>query len=179
MTVLSAVAITATLAIDFFIFIFFGTPKWSPNAIIFFIVFSITIFFVSIFYSWSRYSVKTKILRNYLDNNIYLSLRGVGKGSWIQIPIDCIMSCNRSDYRSPFKGFWLLLISDNAPFQQKDSPHLDTVYPLPGYVGQGIVIEYKQEKRFEAGWTNINMLIPSNNPESLCTMLTQKHTEFS
>jgi hypothetical protein len=72
-----------------------------------------------------------------------------------------------------------LLVSNNAPFKQKDKLPLDRIYPLPGYVGQGIIIEYNEEKILGAGLIKIHMLIPSNNPDSLCEILTQKYFEHS
>jgi hypothetical protein len=174
MKVLLIVSAAATLAIVFFGLVFLGMPKWSSGAMFIGILSLMTVFFISMIYSWFRYSLKLKIFRSYIDNNIFLSLRGVGKGSWRQIPVECITSCSRVDYRSPIKGFWPLLLSDNAPYQPKDGSPSDRVYPLPGYVGQGVTIEYKVEKRSGAGWVNSNLTIPSNNPDSLCKILTRK-----
>ena len=159
------VSAASTVAINIFIFIVWGPPEYIFDAMAWVLMGSVVIFLVSLVFARIRYSVKLKVFRGIIDDRIFLSLRGVGKGTWIQIPAESIISCKETAYRSPIKGLFQLLTSSCAPYRHDDSS-ID-IYPLPGYEGSGIFIEYKVTNNCLHDAV-VNLLIPTNNPALLC-----------
>ncbi|MBN1381683.1 MAG: hypothetical protein JXA41_08415 [Deltaproteobacteria bacterium] len=165
-SVLVMISLVSTLVIDILAFIFVGTPKLTTAAWQWIILLSATIFAISYIYSWLRYSVKLKIRKGIVEDRVFLSLRGIGKGTWRQIPLDGIVSCRQTTYNAPIKGFFRLLLTSHASFK---SGNTSSMYPLPGYRGSGIHLEYKRELSIRDGFDNL--LIPTKNPDLLCSLI--------
>jgi len=165
LSTLGIISLASTLAIDIFVCIFVGNPKLTMEAITWVAAFSGVVFLISFSYGWLRYSVKLKVFRSAMDKVVYLSLRGVGKGTWLQIPVEWIVSCAQTTYSGPWKGFITLLLSSNVPFTQNGA----SLYPLPGYRGLGIHIKYRSDPGSK-GETR-TLIIPTTNPAALCELL--------
>lgn len=168
-----AVALTFSVMITFVIvflvlFLMIGPSKVTMKALPWIVVWSIPVFCVSFCYTAVRYSIKLKVYEGILDHQVRLSIRGVGKGSLLWIPLDHIVSCEPCGYESPMKGFILLVLSSNPPWKKISGGSAVTV-PLPGYSGSGIRIEYKNEAN-PAGEER-GLILPTNDPQTLCGIL--------
>ena len=157
--VLFSLSILLTITIDLSIYLYLGLPilstKWC-------IILSLSIFAITFFYSMLRYSVKLKIFQGIIDDRIYISIKGIGKGSMNQIPIDSVIFCTLKNYSTPFTKFFALLLTSNASVRYDKSA---SIVSLPGYNGLGINIQY-----MDLSGKAINFLIPTKNPD-LCGVI--------
>ncbi len=148
-----------TITIDLTLYIYLDSPelpiKWC-------IVFSLSIFAITFFYSLFRYRVKLKIYQGIVDGRIFISIKGIGKGAWNQIPVDSVIFCEPKKYSAPFRNFFLLLLTSNAPVRYDKST---SIVSLPGYNGLGINIRY-----MALNGKDRNLLIPTKN-KYLCGVI--------
>ncbi len=164
--ILLTLSILLTTTIDLSIYLYFGLPKLSIKWCI---ILSISIFAIAFFYSMLRYRVKLKIFQGIIDDRIFISIKGVGKGAWNQIPIDSVISCTPENYSAPIRGFFALLLTSNALVRYDKST---SIVSLPGYNGLGINIQY-----MALNGGAINLLIPTKNPD-LCGVI-KRHMNHS
>ena len=162
LSILAAVALAATLGMVLLVLVMAGIPNLDRETFGLSAALLAAVFAVSLVYGRLRYRVKIKVFRGMVDDRVFLSLRGVGKGTWRQIPLESIAACRPCAYRSPLSGLLALFVSGNAPFKTKNGAI--SVYPLPGYTGSGICITY-QGLGSTAGSAELSL--PTRHPAAL------------
>jgi len=154
-----SLSILLTITIDLSIYIYLGLPDLSIEWCI---ILSISIFAITFFYSMLRNRVKLKIFQGMIDDRVLISIKGIGKGAWNQIPVDSVIFCTPKNYRAPFRKFFALLLTSNAPVRYDKST---SIVSLPGYNGLGINIKY-----MTLNGKAINLVIPTKNSD-LCGVI--------
>jgi len=147
------------------------TVTLSQASVRLFLIFSASIFTISFIVCRFRYRIAIKINRGIIDERVFISIKGVGKGARWDIPLASVSSCTACAYQAPLSDLIELILTSNALIHYSDGSC--RVVSLPGHCGPGVKLEYESgvgliEKKAK------QLIVPSHHPEVICRVIRER-----